>query len=312
MHEKEIREKARELLESKKVSCVVGYRKTELPYLTRLVVIKSPDDVNRLTFNRFARYPTPTVLPKLKGEKVAIIAKGCDMRALNMLLAEKQIERKNIYVIGVSCPGLIDARKLRTIMPSVKEIEVSDKIVILKDDENKIEIKLEDVLYPSCLRCEYPTPSKPDILIGEPREGEKKDYEKLIGDFSSLSEDERWEKTEKEFTKCIRCYACRQVCPMCYCEECFVDQNNPKWLEGGLEKTDIMIWHLGRIYHMAGRCVDCGACSAVCPVGIDFSRYLLRIEKSVLERFDYKAGLDPAESPPLQTYKITDPEEFIL
>ena len=99
---------------------------------------------------------------------------------------------------------------------------------------------------------------------------------------------------------------------MCYCDECFVDQNNPKWLEKGLERTDVMIWHLGRIYHMAGRCVDCGACSAVCPVGIDFSRYLLRLEKSVRKRFDYKAGLNPAETPPLQTYKTSDPEEFIL
>ena len=173
MYEKEIRGKARELLESKKVDYVIGYRKTDLPYLTRLIVISSPDDVDELIFNRFARYPTPTVLPKLKGEKIAIIAKGCDMRAINMLLAEKQIERKNLYIIGVSCPGLVDARKIRSIMPAVNEIKVNNDIVTLKDNAHTKEVKLEELLYSSCLRCEYPTPIEPDVLIGESREGKR-------------------------------------------------------------------------------------------------------------------------------------------
>ena len=31
----------------------------------------------------------------------------------------------------------------------------------------------------------------------------------------------------EQFERCVKCYACRQVCPLCYCERCIADKNRP-------------------------------------------------------------------------------------
>ena len=312
MFDKEIRELSQKLLKDKKVDCIVGYRKTEIPYLNRLVVIENEDEIDSLIFDYFCRYPSPTILPKLKGKKIAIIAKGCDSRAINLLISEKQIERKDLYIIGVECQGVIDPQKIRKIMPDTSSINIQNEKVILDNGNKKEEYSLNELLCESCKRCNYPTPIEYDILLGENRNKQKRDYTHLLDDFEAKDNKQRWELTRDEFSKCIRCYACRQICPLCYCNECFVDCNNPNWLDKGLAESDLIFWNIGRLYHMAGRCVDCGACSSVCPVGIQFDKYLLSLERTSAERFDFIPGLNNTQLPPLQTYKTEDSQEFIL
>lgn len=312
MFEKEIQELARKLLSENRVELVIGFAKANVPYTTRPCVIYNPEQVDRLIFNRFSRLNLAAYLSQFKGRRVAIVAKGCDARSINMLVVEKQIDRKNIYIIGVPCPRMLDKRKLSSIMPDPYSVEFEGDKIILTGRDGKIELDIENVLDKTCAACSHRTPVIYDTLLGEPIEEKEKDYEKLIGEFKRMTQDRRWELFSEELTKCIRCYACRQACPTCYCEECFVDCNKPRWVSGGLEKSDIMFWHIGRIYHQAGRCVNCGSCSYVCPVDIDFAPLLLYMEEVVKNSFGYEAGVKIDELPPLQTFKKDDPQEFIM
>jgi ferredoxin len=98
------------------------------------------------------------------------------------------------------------------------------------------------------------------------------------------------------FSKCIKCMGCRNVCPMCFCKECALDDPN---LVSGSTEPDIPIFHLIRAADMADRCVDCGMCEEICPADIPL-RQLYRIATgAVREAFGYEPGVNPDEKSPL-------------
>lgn len=312
MFEEKIREITKNLLLGNEVDLVIGYKKGSLPYISQPLVITDPGEVNQLIFDRFSRINLAGYLLGFKGKRVAIVAKGCDARSINMLVVEKQIDRKSVYIIGVPCPYMLDKKRLFEILPFPDSISFENDSIYLTGNGKRFEFKLDELIDKTCKRCDHRNPVIYDTFVGEPVEEKAKEYKNLLGEFLELTNERRWEIFRHELKKCIRCYACRQVCPTCYCEECFVDSNKPKWLDKGLQESDILFWHIGRIYHQAGRCVDCGSCSYVCPVGIEFSPYLLYIEHIVKENFNYIPGVKIDEPPPLQTFKKDDPQEFIL
>jgi len=91
-----------------------------------------------------------------------------------------------------------------------------------------------------------------------------------------------------------------------------VDQNKPIWFGKTSDISEVMVFHLIREMHMAGRCVGCGACSSVCPMGIDLSLINRKLEAIVKDRFNYTSGLDPETVPPMVTFSMDDAEEFML
>ncbi|MBT4331853.1 MAG: 4Fe-4S binding protein, partial [Candidatus Cloacimonetes bacterium] len=126
------------------------------------------------------------------------------------------------------------------------------------------------------------------------------------------SAEERWAYIQEEYSKCIRCYACRNACPSCYCPECFVDQNDPQWIGKTPEVTDSIIFHLIRNLHVAARCVDCGACVSACPVDLDLRVMSKKVEKEIKDRFDYTAGTDINEKPAMASYCENEKQDFIM
>ena len=110
---------------------------------------------------------------------------------------------------------------------------------------------------------------------------------------------------------CIRCYACRNACPLCYCPTCFVDESRPQWVGKSTDPVDTMTFHFLRAYHCAGRCTDCGACERVCPVGIPVREFTSKLNKDALELFGWEAGLDRNQRPPLDLYKVDDYNDFV-
>lgn len=311
--EKLLKEGVKRLLDGKQVELVIGYEKGTLALRTTPSFITSADDVERLVWNEFCENNLAKYLPGRK-EKVAIVAKGCDVRSIVGLIQEGQITREQIFIIGIPCEGIIDRRKIESRLGKKEILEAAcenGKILLRGEDFQEI-LKKDDFLYDSCKVCKYRNPIVFDLLIGDrvPESGGIDEYAE-IREFEAKSADERWLHFQKEISKCIRCYACRNACPLCYCEWCLVDQSQPRWIGVTDNPSDVGIFHLFRVFHVAGRCVDCGACSRACPMNIDLRWLLKKMEKDVKELFGYEAGLSVEEVPPLATFKEEDPQDFI-
>jgi ferredoxin len=97
---------------------------------------------------------------------------------------------------------------------------------------------------------------------------------------------------------------------MCYCETCFVDINSPKWLSKEVTNEDNTIWNITRIYHLAGRCVECGACSRACPEGLDLMYLIGKMNRDTKRLFGFEAGLKIGTKGNLETFNPNDPDFF--
>ncbi|MBA7626003.1 hypothetical protein ES703_33437 [subsurface metagenome] len=133
----------------------------------------------------------------------------------------------------------------------------------------------------------------------------------ITKDFSSKPREERWKIFETEVSKCIRCYACRDACPNCYCKECFAEQTKPKWLGVSSCLSEVIFYHIVRILHQTGRCVDCGACVRACPMDINLRLFTRVLVDEVKERFGYEPGISLKDTPPLATFSADDKQEFM-
>jgi ferredoxin len=115
----------------------------------------------------------------------------------------------------------------------------------------------------------------------------------------------------QEFERCVKCYACRQVCPLCYCERCIADKNRPVAIDTSATPKGNFAWHITRAFHLAGRCVGCGECSRACPAGIPLGLLNLTLARAAEKHFGYQAGMDPKVEPLIGSYALTDKEDFI-
>ena len=310
--EKELREVAEKLLTEKKVDLIIGYEEGSLPIRTRPVFIQKADETKRLVWNSRCENNLCFYLKTAKG-KVGIVAKGCDIRSIIGLVKEKQIKREDVFIIAVPCAGIIDRKKIEDILGGRELLEAveSDSQILLRGEGFEEKVDKDKLVHASCKSCRYRNPVLYDTLIGkEVPGGEGEEYSDLE-EFASKPDDERWAYLNNEAARCIRCYACRNVCPACYCPQCFVDQSLPTWFGRTPHPSDTLIFHMIRTLHTAGRCVDCGACSRVCPMNIELRMLNKKAEKDVKELYHYEAGINLEELPPMATFKMDDPQEFI-
>jgi formate dehydrogenase subunit beta len=117
-----------------------------------------------------------------------------------------------------------------------------------------------------------------------------------LAEASSEDPAERLSFWMESFSKCIKCMGCRNVCPMCFCKECALD--NPDLVSKASE-PDIPIFHLIRAADMADRCVDCGMCEEICPADIPLRQLYRFATGAVREAFGYEPGVDPDDKSPL-------------
>jgi len=138
------------------------------------------------------------------------------------------------------------------------------------------------------------------------------DEQDRIAHLEAMSVKERWDFWNKEFEKCIKCYACRAACPMCYCHRCTTDVNQPQWIPVASHERGNLDYHLMRAMHLAGRCVNCGECATACPMDIPLNLLTYQLINPIKTDFGATAGMKADAMYALSTYKPDDKENFII
>jgi len=309
---KKIREIAKRLLSEGRVDVVLGYRAGTVPLKNAPYFARTPEEAENFIWDSHGRINLANFLPQ-RQDRVAVVAKGCDARNIVNHIVENQIKRDQVYIIGVPCQGMIDPglvyeREGRLIEEAIE----ADGRLIVKGQGFETTMERIEVLRQNCRSCAYRNPPLYDELVTDPvPEQEGLDPYEDIKEFLTRPNSERFDYFEKLIEPCIRCYACRDACPLCYCAVCFVDEHMPQWLGKSIDPRDKMTFHILRAFHCAGRCTDCGACEAACPMNIKVRQFTRRLEMDVKELYGYEAGLSPDIQPPLTVYRPYDPQDFI-
>ena len=307
-----IKEISRRLLKEAKVDMVIGFRKGTLPMMNEPCFVKTVEDVDNLVWDSSCGINLANYLTNRK-EKIGIVAKGCDSRNIVTHIIENKIKRDQVMIIGVPCKGMIDRHNIEAMAEGeIKEVIETDDTIQIKGDDFEKTLDKNEVLQQNCAICIHRNPVIYDELVAdEVKEQTDVDRYEDVRHIEALSPDEKWDFFEDLLSTCIRCYACRNACPLCYCPTCFVDESRPQWVGKSQDPTDIRTFHFLRAYHCAGRCTDCGACERACPMGIKVRLLTKKLEKDCLELFDWEAGMTLEKRPPLDTYRPDDPDEFI-
>jgi formate dehydrogenase subunit beta len=308
-----IREAAGRLLRDGKVDVFIGFRKGSVPMMNEPVLISDSSRVDELYWDSNCRINLANYITKRK-DRIGIVAKGCDSRNMVIHIIENQIKREQLYILGAPCKGMIDRRAVSAAMDGEEILEVvenGDTLTVRSNGGNKNLSRIE-YLQENCAICLHRNPVIYDELIGEPV-AEQKGVDRYadVRAVEAMNPEEKWNYFSELIRPCLRCYACRNACPQCYCPTCFVDESTPQWVGKSIDPTDTRTFHLLRAFHMAGRCTDCGACEQACPVGIKVRQFTKKLEKDVFELYGWETGLRLDDQPPLNVYRPDDPEDFI-
>jgi coenzyme F420-reducing hydrogenase delta subunit/ferredoxin len=240
------------------------------------VFVRRAEDAGKLVWNAGCHANLTAYLKRKEIKrlgKAAVVVKGCDERGLVVLEKESQVDRPTLRVIGMACNGMGQ---------------------------------------PKCDACEVHQPRFADDVIGEAAASSPESkHASMLDALMQKSPAERMAWWAHEFERCVKCYACRQACPLCYCERCIVDKNRPVTIDTSATPKGNFAWHITRAFHLAGRCVGCGECARACPAGIPLGLLNLSLARAAEKHFGYRAGMDPNVEPLIGSYALTDKEGFI-
>jgi len=305
-----LRSEIERLLEEKVVDVFIAFKKADAPLRPQPAFFRNTNELDDLEYNGlcqnnlanyFTRYPQDT--------RIGIVVRGCESRSVNALIVEKQHPRENLYMIGIPCQGIVDIRKI--LIRAGEEVtdysEFQDEVSVVFKGE-QIKFPRKEVLHDSCLRCVHPNPINQDPLP----EGDPSIVRQAVESFEALDKEERYAWFRHEAERCIRCYACREACPMCYCTECFVDHATPRWTESNISPAGTQAWHIIRAFHMAGRCTSCGACERACPMDIKMTYLTDKLNEDMLAKYQFEAGMDDTTQPPFASLNLDDKNRFVV
>jgi len=307
----ELQTKAKELLESGQIKTLIGYEAGSVPFKSTPCFAATPEDADRLIWDPTCVNNLAVYLPQaVASGKVAIVLKPCDLKSAVELIKEHQIDREDVLLLVVSCPGVLSRDALLEVdLREVRAIEWRNGSVSLSIGTGEAILPREKALADKCLTCEIGEPVVADIVIGESLTHKPTESRRApIEEYEKMAPAERRAFWARHFERCIRCYACRFACPGCYCKECFVDKASPMWASKATDPASNWFFHMSRAMHLAGRCIGCGECERVCPMHIPLSLLNTKIAMDIEAMFGAAPGQDPEAAPILGSFLANDPD----
>lgn len=304
--------RAKELLSSGEVQRVVGWTKGEFIYDPSPATFETEESFGDFVYNEFCGANLSKYLINVtkKPGKTAVFLKPCDTYSLNELLKENRVKRENVYVIGIECQGKLDNYKIEGLgITSVTNVNYNGETAAFETLNGNKTAEKGSVLLEKCLSCKGKKFVIADetIVVNEMVET-KNDRFSEVSKLEAMTADERFKFWQEQLSKCIRCNACRNVCPACSCLKCVFD--NPK--SGVAAKANDVsfeeqLFHVIRAFHVAGRCTDCGECSRVCPQRIPLHLLNRKFIKDIDTLYgDFQAGETAEGKTPLTSFTTSD------
>jgi ferredoxin len=225
--------------------------------------------------------------------EMLVYSNACTQNLAGYLLKH---EVKRLGKIGI----IAQVAALRSIMQLASEFQIKDGEVY--------------VLYakPDGSLTEFSDFHSIEEYLQTTETGITSDEQQRIAQLEAMTVSDRWKFWNKEFEKCIKCYACRAACPMCYCHRCTTDVNQPQWIPVASHERGNLDYHLMRAMHLAGRCVNCGECASACPMDIPLNLLTYQLISPIKADFGATAGMKADAVYALSTYKPDDKENFII
>lgn len=308
--------RARALFENGTVDRAIGWKAGEFDYDLTPAVFRNVAELEEgLVWNAFcgANFSKYLIQETKKSEgRVLVFLKPCDTYSFNQLLTEHRFDRARVYAVGVPCGGMAEMRVIREKCgDGVTGAETDgENMVVHTLYDGDITLPYAECLSDRCRCCKSKKHTAYDELLGE--EGEVLDGRRFdeVEKLEAMTPDERFAFWQGELSRCIRCNACRDVCPACTCEKCvFGNPGSGAENKAISDSFEEKMFHVIRAFHVAGRCTDCGECSRVCPQHIPL-HLLNRKFIHDINRFygDYQAGEEAGSRAPLVNYTTEDIE----
>ena len=314
----ELINRAKELLADGTVARVLGWRAGDLPYNPEPAYFETAESLSDFVYNGFCGANLSKYMieaSQLEG-KTLVFLKPCDTYSFNQLLYEHRVDRDKAYIIGVGCKGKLDIEKIKATgikgIKSISGMEMTDACDTLEIDTlyGKKTCSYTDGMLSRCRVCKGKEHMVYDEIIGESKDTCDGDRFAEVEAIEAMSPEEKFEFFQNELSKCIRCNACRNVCPACSCRKCVFDSNKfDSAQKANVDSFEEKMFHIIRAFHVAGRCTDCGECSRVCPQGIPLHLFNRKFIKDINEFYgDFTAGETADGERPLTSFTFDDIE----
>ena len=167
-------------------------------------------------------------------------------------------------------------------------------------------------LIEKAIEAEYIKVEKPDSGAIESRK--KRNEEEVLlarkwqeNDFASLREmstEDKFSYWLWEFSRCIKCYGCRDACPICYCKDCILEADRGIVAPGEIPPE--IMFPMIRSVHVMDSCVNCGQCQDACSMDLPLARLIFMLNRELADVFKYEPGMDVDAPIPLKS--VTDEE----